>query len=142
MMLPILISVSVAPISYFFWARAPVLAATNTIMVADSVCNRSRKPGMMDLLRSAASVRSDKLVGGCLRLHEQKARYHGYFCVGAAILADDDQSCAAISHTQDDGLALPCLDWFHSDDEKFTDRLVKILKPQLRSHLCCRKSKT
>src|SRR5258708_3213611 len=62
MMLPILISVSVAPVSYFFWAIALVLAAANTIMVADSTCSRSRKAGMMDLLRSAASVRFDDLV--------------------------------------------------------------------------------
>src|SRR6266851_1941897 len=59
MILPILISVSVAPMSYFFWAIAPVLVAANTIMVADSTCSRSRKAGMIDLLRSAASVRFD-----------------------------------------------------------------------------------
>src|SRR5258708_32264279 len=50
MMLPILISVSVAPVSYFFWAIAAVLVAANKIMVADSTCNRSRKAGMIDLL--------------------------------------------------------------------------------------------
>src|SRR6266487_3847846 len=62
MMLPILISVSVAPMSYFFWAIAPVLLAANTIMVADSTCSRSRKAGMIDLIRLAASVRFDDLV--------------------------------------------------------------------------------
>src|SRR5258708_39984009 len=62
MMLPILISVSVAPVSYFFWASAPVLVAANTIMVAHSTCSRSRKAGMIDLLRSAASIRFDDLV--------------------------------------------------------------------------------
>src|SRR5713101_7362885 len=62
MMLPILISVSVAPVSYFFWAIAPVLVAANTIMVADSTCSRSRKAGMMNLFRSVASVRFDDLV--------------------------------------------------------------------------------
>src|SRR5580692_11091212 len=49
MMLPILISVSVAPASYFFWAIAPVLIAANTIMVADSTCSRSRTAGTIDL---------------------------------------------------------------------------------------------
>ena len=56
MMLPILISVSVAPGSYFFWAIAPVLVAANKIMVADSTRNRSRRAGTIDLPRSAASV--------------------------------------------------------------------------------------
>jgi hypothetical protein len=48
--LPILISVSVAPVSYFFWAIALVLVAANTTIVADSTCSRSRKAGMIDLL--------------------------------------------------------------------------------------------
>src|SRR5260370_33931919 len=36
----------------------------------------------------------------------------------------------------------PRLEWFHWDDEKLSDRVVKILKPQLRSDLSWRKSKT
>jgi hypothetical protein len=34
MMLPILISVSVAPVSYFFWASAPLTDALNTASAA------------------------------------------------------------------------------------------------------------
>jgi hypothetical protein len=50
MILPILISVSAAPVSYVFWASAPVLAAANTRMVADNIFSRSRNTGMIDLL--------------------------------------------------------------------------------------------
>jgi hypothetical protein len=35
---------------------------------------------------------------GFIGQHEQKTASHGYFGVGAAILADDDQSCSVISH--------------------------------------------
>src|SRR6266568_2058591 len=89
------------------------------------------------LIEPMGSLRQCGFIGP----HEQKTGRHGYLCVAATMLADEDQSCSAISHSQNDGLALPRLDRLHSD-EKFTDRLVKILKPKLRSDLCCRKSKT
>ena len=64
------------------------------------------------------------------------------FVLGAAILADEDQSRSAIGDGQNDRIAVPRPDRRHSDDEKFTDRLVKILQPQLRTDLGRRKSKT
>jgi hypothetical protein len=74
--------------------------------------------------------------------HEYEAGCRGDLCVGAAILADEDESRAAIGYIQDDGGALPGPDGLHSDDEKFTDRLVKILKPQLWSDFCSRQAET
>src|ERR1041384_1896683 len=40
MMLPILISVSVAPVSYFFWARAPVEEAANRASAVEAMAKR------------------------------------------------------------------------------------------------------
>jgi hypothetical protein len=74
--------------------------------------------------------------------HEYKTGCRGDLCVGAAILADEDKSRAAIGYIQDDGGALPGPDWLHSDDEKLTDRLVEILKPQLWSDFCSRQAET
>jgi hypothetical protein len=61
-----------------------------------------------------------------------------YFGGGFAVLADEDQSGAAICYIQNHRLATPRLDWLHSDDEKFADRLVKILDAQLRTDFGCR----
>jgi hypothetical protein len=46
------------------------------------------------LIEPVDSLRERGFIGP----HEQKTGRHGYFCVGAAILADEDQSCCAISH--------------------------------------------
>ena len=45
-MLPILISVSVAPASYFFCASAPLLVAASTAMAAEKAANRNWIAGM------------------------------------------------------------------------------------------------
>src|ERR1700674_4486246 len=50
MILPILISVSVAPVSYFFWARAPVLVVASITIVTDNTAGRYWKADMKDLL--------------------------------------------------------------------------------------------
>src|ERR1700692_409525 len=47
MMLPILISVSVAPTSYFFCASAPVLAATRIARAAEKAPNRNWIAGIL-----------------------------------------------------------------------------------------------
>jgi len=46
-MLPILISVSVAPVSYFFWASAPLLVAASSAMAADKAPNRNWMKGIL-----------------------------------------------------------------------------------------------
>src|SRR3954453_5595416 len=74
--------------------------------------------------------------------HEYEARCGGDLSIGAAILADEDESRAAIGYIQDDGGTLPGPDWLHSDDEKLADRLVEILKPQLWSDFCSREAET
>lgn len=74
--------------------------------------------------------------------HEYEAGCRGNLSIGAAILADENESRAAIGYIQDDGGALPGPDWLHSDDEKFADRLVEILKPQLWSNFCSREAET
>src|SRR4051794_13882098 len=89
---------------------------------------------------------ADKCYGlgrsGFMGPHEYKTGCRGDLCVGAAILADEDKSRAAIDYIQDDGRALPGPDRLHSDDEKLTDRLVEILKPQLWSDFCSREAET
>ena len=47
MMLPILISVSVAPVSYFFWATALSQTATLKMAAADKAASRGRVMGML-----------------------------------------------------------------------------------------------
>jgi len=74
--------------------------------------------------------------------HKYKTGCHGDLRVRAAILADENESRSAIGYIQDDGGARPRPDWLHSDDEKFTDRLVEILQPQLWPDFCRRKSET
>ena len=68
---------------------------------------------------------------------EYEARDRWYCGVSTAILADEDKSGSAIGYAQNDLLAGPGLDRVHSNGEKFTHGLVKILKPQLRADLCC-----
>src|SRR6266702_228590 len=46
MMLPILISVSVAPVSYFFCASAPLLVTASKAMAAEKAPNRNWIAGM------------------------------------------------------------------------------------------------
>src|ERR1700730_3124864 len=53
MMLPILISVSVAPVSYFFWARALLPKAASKIMAVENAANRRATKDMcFSLLKS------------------------------------------------------------------------------------------
>src|SRR6185312_12418691 len=47
MMLPILISVSVAPVSYFFWARALLLVAASIARAAEKAPNRNWIAGIL-----------------------------------------------------------------------------------------------
>src|ERR1035437_2331954 len=47
MMLPILISVSVAPVSYFFCASAPLLVAASTARAAEKAPNRNWIAGIL-----------------------------------------------------------------------------------------------
>src|SRR3954451_14673570 len=47
MMLPILISVSLAPMSYFFWARAPLLVTASNARAAGMAPNRKLMAGML-----------------------------------------------------------------------------------------------
>src|ERR1051326_5779193 len=47
MMLPILISVSVAPVSYFFCASAPLLEAASTTRAAERAAGRRWNAGML-----------------------------------------------------------------------------------------------
>jgi len=55
------------------------------------------------------------------------------FGVGAGISANEHQPSATIGNNKNTGLALLRFDWRHPDVEKFTDRLIKILKPKLRT---------
>ena len=74
--------------------------------------------------------------------HDYKTGCRGDLRAGAAILADENESRSTIGYIQDDGGALPGPDRLHSDDEKLTDRLVEILKPQLWSDFCSREAET
>src|SRR3954447_4652659 len=56
MMLPILISVSVAPVSYFFCASAPLADAARTTRAAERVASRSWNAGIVDLPGSCECV--------------------------------------------------------------------------------------
>src|SRR6476646_1675412 len=56
MMLPILISVSVAPVSYFFCASAPLLIAASKAMAAEKAPNRNWIAGMWVSLISVERV--------------------------------------------------------------------------------------
>src|SRR5437879_13438846 len=47
MMLPILISVSVAPVSYFFCASSPLLVAASTARAAEKAPNRNGLEGIL-----------------------------------------------------------------------------------------------
>jgi hypothetical protein len=47
MMFPILISVSVAPVSYFFCASAPLLVAASTARAAEKAPNRKWIAGIL-----------------------------------------------------------------------------------------------
>src|ERR1043165_492505 len=56
MMLPILISVSVAPVSYFFCASAPLQEAASTTRAAETAAGRRWNAGMLDLPRRVKCV--------------------------------------------------------------------------------------
>jgi hypothetical protein len=56
MMLPILISVSVAPMSYFFWASAPLLVAASNATAAEKAPNRNWIAGILISLGSRLSA--------------------------------------------------------------------------------------
>src|SRR6478736_8578120 len=56
MMLPILISVSVAPVSYFFCASAPLLVTASKAMAAEKAPNRNWIAGMWVSLVSVERV--------------------------------------------------------------------------------------
>src|ERR1700759_3218391 len=56
MMMPILISVSVAPVSYFFCASAPLQEAASTTRAAERTAGRGRNAGMLDLPRTLRCV--------------------------------------------------------------------------------------
>lgn len=64
---------------------------------------------------------------------ENETRCHGYFRLGSAVLADQDQSGSAICHIKNNRVATPSVDWLHSDSEKFPHGLVEILDAQLRA---------
>ncbi len=55
-MLPILISVSVAPASYFFCASAPLLVAASTATAAEKAPSRNWKTGIWISLMSDEGV--------------------------------------------------------------------------------------
>src|SRR5437016_3911542 len=56
MMLPILISVSVAPVSYFFCASAPLLVTASKAMAAEKAPNRNMIAGMWVSLVSVERI--------------------------------------------------------------------------------------
>src|SRR6266403_879897 len=56
MILPILISVSVAPVSYFFCASAPLADAARTTRAAERVASRRWIAGIVDLPGSGECV--------------------------------------------------------------------------------------
>src|SRR5689334_18234825 len=68
MMLPILISVSLAPVSYFFWASAVPLVAAKATSAADTAASRSFAwvvmvaPFLLVLLSSLSEF-ADQLLG-------------------------------------------------------------------------------
>src|SRR5947208_9464648 len=64
-MLPILISVSVAPVSYFFCASAPLLITASIAMAAEKAPNRNWIAGMWV---SLVSVECVLLIGSAFRL--------------------------------------------------------------------------
>src|ERR1700680_4620443 len=66
MMLPILISLSVAPVSYFFCASAPLLVAASTARAAEKATNRNEIAGMWISLVSVERVLF--LIGSASRL--------------------------------------------------------------------------
>src|SRR3954449_8104206 len=80
--------------------------------------------------------------GGCTWPHEYNGGVHWNFRVLAGALADENEACSTIGHRQDDRFTRPCPDRLHPDDEKLTDWLVQVLKSQLRSDFCGRKSET
>src|SRR4051794_16517202 len=84
MMLPILISVSVAPTSYFFCARAPVLEAASIARAAEKAPNRNWIAGIWNsLMWLNASFLSEALFGPWRHSipsqgnHQQKAPRRG-----------------------------------------------------------------
>lgn len=70
-----------------------------------------------------------------MRPREDNPGSQGYFRVVPAILANQDQSGAAIGDVQNDRLTAPGSYWLHANDEKFTHGLVEILNAQLRTDL-------
>src|SRR6476660_6218870 len=67
MMLPILISVSVAPVSYFFWARAWPPVKRSSARATETAPNRRWIAGISDLLGITVDV-SCFFIGSDLRL--------------------------------------------------------------------------
>src|SRR4051812_1383399 len=65
MMLPILISVSLAPVSYFFWASAPpVVAAKAMTAVENAAIRNGCFESMLSPSVSVSSQFADQMLGG------------------------------------------------------------------------------
>jgi hypothetical protein len=72
MMLPILISVSVAPVSYFFWAKAPPLATANVTIAAD-IAATLRVSSVEDICFLVTFLTFVKGAQSALHLREQES---------------------------------------------------------------------
>src|SRR4030088_2987990 len=69
MMLPILISVSVAPGSYLFWARAPLEVAAKAMTAVENAAIRNFCPeSMISPLLSVSSQFTDQVMGAIRHL--------------------------------------------------------------------------
>src|SRR5437764_14297260 len=63
MMLPTLISVSVAPVSYLFWARAPLEVAAKAMTALENAPIRNCRPESIISPFSVSSQSADQMLG-------------------------------------------------------------------------------
>ena len=76
-----------------------------------------------------------------MRPNEYEAGRRGYFCIGAAVLANEDETCSSVHEDKSDRRTRPSFHRSHSDVEKFTDWLIKVLQSQLRTNFGRRRRK-
>ena len=76
-----------------------------------------------------------------MRPNEYEAGRRGYFCIGAAVLANEDETCSSVHEDKSDRRTRPSFHRSHSDVEKFTDWLIKVLQSRLRTNFGRRRRK-
>src|SRR5438046_8091104 len=115
MMLPILISVSLAPVSYFFWARAVPPVATKATSAADTAAIRSFAWDVIDssfllVLLSLLPEFADQLLGN--DSHLPRAMRH----------EEDHDEQQHAEHRAREALVDALGDVRHEDDEGGADK--------------------